>query len=376
MAVIPPLPSNVQIQQANGQVLLTWNTVAGASLGYPVQRSTDNATWTTLATPLVTSYVDTTATTGTLYYYQVASKNSAGTSAYSSSVSITPTQSGFMSLGQLRLLAQQRADMVNSNYITTAEWNDNIRQSHYELYDILINSFEEYALQGPVLFTTDGSNNLYPLPDGISSSFTDATGATITPPPVYKLAGVDCGLALNNNAWVTLHKFNFISRNRYVYPNITSSFLGVFNLRYRLEGNNIMFIPTPSAGQYIRIWYVPRLTEMLKDSDQCDGVSGWTEYIIIDAAIKAWQKQEWDVSVLMAQKQAILDRIQAAAQNRDAGAPDTISDIRSYNGSFGDYGAPGGDGAYGGWALAAGLIGTMLLLHLHLIPLMIGAFLA
>jgi hypothetical protein len=57
-------------------------------------------------------------------------------------------------------------------------------------------------------------------------------------------------------------------------------------------------------------------------------ISGWLEYVITDVAIKILQKEESDVSVLMAQKMALKQRIQEAASNRDAGRPDSISDVR------------------------------------------------
>jgi hypothetical protein len=245
-------------------------------------------------------------------------------------------------------MARPRADRQNSNFVTDPEVNGYINQSLFELYDILTTVYEDYNVQGPIQFQTDGSTYQYPLPDGITP-FMDQAGSTIIPPPMYKMLGVDCGLALNSNAWVTLHKFDFISRNRYVFPNISSTYLGVFNLRYRLIGNTLMFIPTPSAGQFIRLWYIPRLQELLKDTDLMDGVSGWTEYVIVDAAIKILQKEESDVSMLTAQKQALLDRIQSSAMNRDAGQPDTISNVRSMSERWGGYGGSGSDGAYGGW---------------------------
>ena len=283
-----------------------------------------------------------------LYYYQLAAVNSSGTSPYTSPLSVVPAQSGLLSLGQVRTMVRQRADMENSQFVSDSELNTYITQSQYELYDILITAYEDYNVYQPILFTFNGNANQYPLPDGLTTFMTQA-GGSITPPPFYKLLGVDCGLALNNNAWVTLHKFEFIQRNRFVYPNVTSTFLGVFNLRYRVTGNTIYFIPTPSGAQYARIWYIPRLITPLKDTDLLDGISGWTEYVIIDAAIKAMQKEESDVTVLALQKQAIIDRIQTAAQNRDAGSPDKISDTRAFGGNSGNYGSPGGDGGYGGY---------------------------
>lgn len=326
----PGIPQNVYVQQGNGNVLVSWDIQAGAT-SYVVSRSTDNVTFTTVATITANSYLDTTVTVGVLYYYTVASSN--GTvSAASASQSIIPTQSGQVSLAQLRQMSQQRADRVNSNFVTLPEWNSYINQSAFELYDLLLTTYEDFYFANAYQFQTDGTNNQYALPQDFD-----------------KLLGVDLGLGANNNAWVTVHKFDFIQRNRYVYPNITSTFLGVFNMRYRLMGNKLFFIPTPSANQYVRVWYVPRMTQLLQDTDILDTVSGWSEYIVVDAAIKALQKEESDVSVLMAQKQALIKRIEESAMNRDEGEPDTISATRGPGSRDGNWGGPGNDGSYGGY---------------------------
>lgn len=336
---IPAIPINLVAQQGNGQVLLTWDISAGAT-SYPVLRSIDNVTFTLHATVSVNQYVDTAVTTGTQYWYQVQATNTDGTSPATASVSAIPALTGDLSLGQIRLMSKQRADRVNSNFVTDAEWNSYITQSAFELYDMLVTLYEDYYVASPLVFSTDGSQWQYPLPDG--SNYDGA-------PALYKLLGVDLGLDNSNNAWVTLKKFDFIQRNRYVYPNITSTFLGVFNLRYRIVGNTLYFIPVPSGNQVIRLWYVPKMTQPLLDTDILDGISGWTEYIIVDAAIKALQKEESDPSVLLLQKQALLDRINSSAMNRDAGQPDTISATRRWGDTNGGYGGPGFDGSFGGY---------------------------
>lgn len=71
-----------------------------------------------------------------------------------------------------------------------------------------------------------------------------------------------------------------------------------------------------------------------------DGVSGWEEYILLDAAIKCMVKEESDPSSFAAQKQALLQRVESAAENRNAGQPQTVSDV---NQSFWPYG-PWGPG--------------------------------
>ena len=333
---VPATPVNFYVQQGDGQVYLSFDISTGAT-SYDIYRSTDGVSFAVIASPVVNSYFDTAVTIGTTYYYQVAAVSSSGSSVLSSALSIVPTAAGDLSLGEVRLMAQQRADRVNSSFVTLPEWNSYINQSRFELYDLLVTVYEDYFLADPVTFTTDGSE-MYPLPNGVNYS-----GAK----KFYKLWGVDCGLAPSGNAWVTLNKFDGLERNRYIFPNITSSFAGVFNMRYRVVGNNLWLIPTPASGQFIRIRYIPRLNTLLADSDIMDGVSGWTEYIVVDVAIKALQKEESDVSVLLAQKQALIDRITVSAMNRDAGQPDTITDIR--NKTNGNYGGPDWDGGFGGF---------------------------
>lgn len=336
---IPAAPQNVVVQQGNGQVFISWDIQAGAT-SYPVLRSTDNVTFTSLATATSNQYTDVSGSIGTEYFYQIKATNADGTSDGTVSDGIVPSITGNDCLGSVRLQAQQRADRVNSNFVTLAEWNNYINQSAFELYDLLVTLYEDYHIAEPFVFQTDGQNTNYPLPNGV---VTDING--VIAKPYYKLLGLDLGLTNNDNAWVTLKKFDFIQRNRYVYPNITSTYMGVFNMRYRVMGNKVNFIPTPSGGQYVRMWYVPRMERLLKDTDMLDGVSGWTEYVIVDAAIKALQKEESDVTALMMQKQALIDRIEASAMNRDAGQPDKISSTR--NDGSGNWGS-GTDGSWGG----------------------------
>jgi hypothetical protein len=348
------IPQNFNIQQANGNILASWSLSAGATQ-YIVQRSLDNVTYTTIATvsgsPLATSYLDTTVTAGTQYWYQVAASNGSITSIYTAPGSAVPTETGELSLGQIRLMAQQRADRVESNFVTMTEWNSYINQSLFELYDLLITLYEDYFLATPIQFVADGTTFQYPLPNGIMTYNSGIfPNGTIVGAPFYKLMGVDLGLNNANNAYVTINKFNFTDRNRFVYPNTSSTIYGVFNLQYRVMGNNIQFIPTPSAGQQIRVWYIPRLVQLLQDTDTTTlGISGWVEYVICKAAYLALTKEESDTQPLVMQLAALQKRIEETAANRDAGLPDKISDARSNNGTgWGDSNG-GWNGGIGGW---------------------------
>ncbi len=337
----PSTPINFNAQSGNGQIYLTWNITAGAD-SYSIQRSTDGVNYIAYDTSVANNFMDEAPSLNTLYYYKVAALQGADASPFSNAVQAIATMPGIECLASLRLQAQQRADRVNSNFVTMPEWNKYINQSALELYDILITSYEDYKMATEFVFQTNGNQQAYTLPNGIIEDFYGNVGR-----PFYKLLGVDMGISNQNNARVTVHKFDFIERNRYVYPNIAASAFGAYNLKYRVMDDTIRFIPIPSGSQFITLWYMPRQREMLRDTDTIDGVSGWTEYVIVDAAIKALQKEESDVSVLYAQKQALIDRIQAAAMNRDAGQPDTISATRGNN--SGNFGWGNGDGFGGGY---------------------------
>lgn len=333
----PAIPSNFYAQQGNGQAYLSWNIVAGAT-SYSVYRSTDGVTYIEVGTPSTNSFLDTTVLINTQYYYKVASVGTGGTSPYTLAKSVIPTLQGQSSLGELRLRSQQRADMTNSKYVQLPEWNFFINQAYYELYDILITCYEDYYVAPRLTFATTGAQS-YDLPNGQNYS---------AAPALYKLYGVDCGLDNSSNAWVTIKKFDFISRNRFVYPQLNNTFLGVFNLQYRLVGNSLMFIPTPSAAQYIGLWYFPRLNTLLADTDVMDGISGWDQYVIVRAAKYAIDKQDLDSSKLDSELLYLKQRIESSAMNRDAGQPDTISATRTWSERWGAMGGAGYDGSSGG----------------------------
>lgn len=343
----PAIPQSLIAQQANGEVALSWSRVVGA-LSYVVQRSTDDVTYATIGTPSVPNYLDTTCVIGTLYFYKVAAVNASGTSAYTGAQWAIPAPTGEMSLAEIRLHSQQKADQVNSKFVSTTEWNTFINLAYNELYDLLTTSYEDMFMEPPTQFRTDGTTYLYDLPNG-SNTFQDADNANFIPKPFYKLLGVDLALNTNTtNSFVTINKFNFIDRNKFVYPNSASTLYGVFNMRYRLMGNKIMFVPTPSAGQTMRLWYAKLITPLLQETDiSTIGYSGWLQYVIVRAAKYAMDKEESDSAKLDEEILFLKNRIEAASQNRDEGQPATISDIRSNNNwGFGGSGSSGPTGGY------------------------------
>ncbi len=348
---VPSQVTGVYADQADGAISITWQANSAVTSGYSIQRSTNGFSFTTLATTTTSNnqYVDTTAALGTLYWYQVAGINGSGTGAYSSAVQMVAAPPSEMSLLELRLRSQECADRVGSQFVVDSEWNSFIRIAMYELYDLLITAYEDLFAQQYVFINTNGTTQNYPVPDGVTNYlggvYPNGTG---TPAPAfYKLAGMDLGINTSNNAWVSLFRFDFIERNKHVYPNSTSTIYGVYNMRYRLMGNNINIIPTPAGNQQIRMWYSPKLPALLADNNYSTiGYSGWLRYVIVRAAKYALDKEEGsDTSKLDAELAFLKLRIEQTAANRDQGQADTISPTRSdpmYNNGW-------GGGQQGGW---------------------------
>lgn len=352
MALIPFQPQNLSAEQTDGNILLTWSGSLGAT-SYQIQRSIDGVNFTNLAVSLTNQYVDPYPGIGIQYFYQVAGVNINGTSTYSTIVSMVAAPPGEMSFGELRLRAQQCADRVGSDFVGTAEWNAFLRLATYELYDILMTSYEDYFASDAVFLQTNGTTANYPLPDGATNYLGgNFNGVSGTPAPAfYKLAGVDLNVNTSTitPSRVSLLRFDFIKRNQYVYPNSTSTIYGVYNMRYRIMGNNINIIPTPAGNQTLILWYSPRLKGLLQDTDLTTiGVSGWLRYVIVRAAKYALDKEEdTDTSKLTEEIVFLNKRIQEASSNRDAGQADTISETR-IDTVYGGTGW-GGGGSSGGW---------------------------
>lgn len=356
--MIPLPPQNLILQTGNGQVLVTWFAVVGAT-SYLVQRSIDNITFTTVGTPGAPSFVDTTALVGVAYYYQVASVNSSGTSSFNIPqgglpTSIVPCLPGQINLGYLRYFAQLAADKLNSLYLTTDEWNFNINQSAMDLGNTLVDHYgDDYFFAHPLLIPLTGHIS-YPIPDG--SNYPDVNG--VPAPALFKLNGIDVnvsGPANNgpNAGWTPLARANWSDRDRFTtWPGQAGALNNIYQMYYRWMGTRIYLFPQ-NINLMIRLWYIPIFKQLLLDTDMLPySISGWSQYVILDTALKAMSKEESSAkyALLKDQKQIILDRIESSAQNRDVGQANSVSNTTATMGDpgFSSWGNGFGGGGFGG----------------------------
>lgn len=212
-----------------------------------------------------------------------------------------------VTLGTLRTLTRQRANMEVGQFCTDSEVNAYINLAAAELYDLLIAAYPDYYMAAP-----------YPI------ALVSGTQAYSLPTTFYKLIGVDYVLDSQGNA-VSLNPYQIGARNRFLFTPAFNA-VGLSYLRYHLQGAQINFKPIPPSGGTVNLLYIPAFTDLSGDSDTFDTVDAWHEYVILDAAIKMLIKEESDVSMLMAQKADMKRRVEELAIARDIGAADTVTD--------------------------------------------------
>lgn len=211
-----------------------------------------------------------------------------------------------VTLQELRVRARERADMVGSKFISDSELDSYLNAGYFELYDILVSRWEDYYTQ--------------------EASVTVAGGASscALPTDFYKLVALDKGDT-------EVKKFAFKERHN------------VVELSYRIVKDSLVFLPAEVAAGAYTLWYVP-VAERLAvattpptagTTDVINDVNGWSEFVVVSAGIMMLQKEESDIQPLLIEKRALLERIEAMASNRDASAPESITEVwSSYDESF------------------------------------------
>ena len=284
----------------------------------------------------------------------------------------------FVALNTLRDEARQRADQVNSQFVTDAELNGYLNNSWSELYDILVSKYnDDYFLTSTSITVTSGTDT-YSLP----SDF-------------YKARGVD--LNINTNQNTPLQRYNFADRTR------DSLVRYARDVKYRTQANNIVFAPSPSNNT-ATLWYIPHprklqsvtpsaisrgstttwtvpSTHSFVAGDKINAINffasnynveqtvssvtsttvvtdlnssalsdpttfgtlesmqnfvnaGWRQYVTVDSAIVMMLKEESDISGLVYIKQGLLERIEIMAEDRDSGEPARVTNVAAYEQYF------------------------------------------
>jgi len=213
-----------------------------------------------------------------------------------------------VALASLIAQVRQRADREGSSFFSDGEIIEYINQSKAMLDDELINADETYNLTSHAFSTVAGSG-LYDLPTDF-----------------YKLRGLDATVTGNT---FSVRRFSFDSRNSYDQPVIA---IAGDPLAYLLQGSSLRLLPNPQGIYAMKLWYYPASLRITDGTSSFDGVSGFEEFVVLDAAIKCRQKEQMPINDLAASRDEQLARIRTNASRRDSGAAPVINRVRSrYN---------------------------------------------
>ena len=216
------------------------------------------------------------------------------------------SQASTVTLAQLRTRVRERADMVDSDFVTDAELNTYIQQSYRKLYNLIVTTFSDWYVEDPVEFTISPGTNEYTLP------------ATF-----YKLVAVDYK---RNDQWVEVKRYTMTERN----VRTSGAFRAYFpSIMYRLMNGKLRFIPTDNCDGTYRYWAVNKPNVPTDDADTIDGENGWDEFVVLDAAIKCLSKEESDISVLALERAQVKEDILINANSYDEGGSERVEDVNA-----------------------------------------------
>lgn len=233
-------------------------------------------------------------------------------------------------LAQLQTQIRYLTNTETSNFVTQDELTYYINASAAELDDILVSKQEDYRLSN--LTATISTGNLIPLP----SDF-------------YQLRLVQFyTYTSQSQPWVNVDLFMLKEQSKYSNTFVANNYCIPF-LHYMLQDGYIAIVPETSALGKYKVWYTPVYQQLVNQTDTIPSYfenQAWREYIVVDCAIKVYNKQTLDPSIFMAQKAALKIRIDAMAGHRDAGSPKHVVNNRGRNG--GGFDGGGGFGFGGG----------------------------
>lgn len=230
-------------------------------------------------------------------------------------------------LGQVKTLVRQRADIEHSTHVSSSvELTAIINDSMKELLDVGL------SIMGPENYLISVAAQI------VADSSTFVFGSDTGWP--RKLVRID---VLLDGFWRPLRRMNLWDTD---LQSASQAWTTDIDITYSLKattsadvyGPALLVNPPPNATTTVRVWMVPAGIAVTTDSQTLPtNLDTWLEYVIIDAAIKCKEKEESDTSGLERAKANIIERMRTYAAPVDTN-PMTIADARSDEDDT--YGAP------------------------------------
>lgn len=209
----------------------------------------------------------------------------------------------------------RRADLENAtDRFPKSEVIDEYNESLAALYDRILRARGQEYFEKSTPITTTSNVATYDLP----SDF-------------YEIISIELNVA------GYAYKLRRFDREQRAYLGSTAlSFSGEY-FRYMVHGkgtysaaDTIEFLPIPASNSAVTLFYVPCAAKLAADGDTFDGVNGWEEYAILDAASKLLVKnRKLDAATAIAQMREVIgQRIDGLVPRRDVSGPGHVTDVR------------------------------------------------
>lgn len=218
---------------------------------------------------------------------------------------------------------RKRADIENvTDRFPDSELTEYLNQSIARLYSSLDMMDHSYYQTSTTIPTVDNTSS-YSLP----SNFWHLKRATLT----------------FQGKPYTLRRFNPLDTDAIERLGQGNSY-PVF---YELEQDNIIFRPVPAAGYDVTIYYASAPQRLSAGADTFDGIAGFEEWVVLNAAVKVRRKNRQDASDLIADAGEVWAWIESTGHDRDVGQPIQVADVQDpYDGSWDSGSSPWPFGRY------------------------------
>ena len=222
-----------------------------------------------------------------------------------------------VTLAPLLLRVRQRSNLEGAQaFIPDSELTDSINVGISSWWDLVrLTTFQGQIARVAWPIVTVANQSAYPLAPNNAS-----------------IISVDANINGNSYA-ISAMPYQEEQRNMFkLLPFVGWSFGAVQSVWYQIQGTNINFLPTPTAGYNVTVNYVPTAPVLSNPSDYINSINGWEEYIVLDAAIRCLMKEgQLDIIPLLQGLQAREEKriLQAAAQ-QDMNASEGVHESEAY----------------------------------------------
>jgi len=200
-----------------------------------------------------------------------------------------------ITLADLRNGIRRRGGWINSRRVTTAFLNDVINSAISEVWDILTGKWADYYSSEATLATVIGTDSI-----ALPSTF-------------YKLRKLEM-LWSAPSEYVRLRPHDLEASHIYRRGSGRA-------LRYRIQGAQLRFAPTPSAVENLRLTFIPWATVLTADGDTFDGINGYEELVMQISKMRVEEELKLDTLGSEKEIERMKTRIRTAADGRDAAEP-------------------------------------------------------